>query len=67
MALSAINQQLFDAYYKAAISGGCDVQQAQSIASERTLADIMGASAQIAAVRERLSGNVVRDEPAPRY
>lgn len=65
--ISTEHQAKFNRYYNVAICGGCDVEQAKSIAAERTLSDIMAADAAIFNRREAISGNAVRLEPAPRY
>lgn len=56
-------QVIYDRYVKIAIHGGCDAEQAQSIAKERTLLRVMKASADIANIRERMAGNTGRDLP----
>lgn len=61
--ISAENKAKWLKYAKAAIKGGCDIQQAMGIADERTLLDIMSASASIANMRDRIAGNVVRNRP----
>lgn len=62
--LEPIHQHIFDLYLRAAINGGCDVAQAESIAGERTLARIMAANAAILEQRDRIAGNITRAEPA---
>jgi hypothetical protein len=44
-------KEKFDGYLRAAVKGGCDLRQAEQIAKERTLFDVMRVSACIAAAR----------------
>lgn len=65
--LNEEHRNMFDRYFKLALTGGCDGRQAESIAKERTLYRIMLASAAIANMRSQISGNIVRETPAPRH
>jgi len=63
--LAALNEEhrgIFKRYYFNAVKGGCDHAQAESIAREKTLYDVMKASAAIAAVREQMTGRLVAPE-----
>ncbi len=42
------HREMFDAYFAKAVRGGCDARQAEQIAKERTLFQVMKASAAIA-------------------
>lgn len=65
--LNDANKKRFDRYFAAAVRGGCDGRQAEGIAKERTVTDIMRDTSLIHEMRTRIGSNVVRDEPAPRY
>jgi len=50
--LNDIHKKIYDRHYSTALKGVADVQQAHSIARERTLLAVMRASAAITAIRE---------------
>ena len=56
-------QGIWDRHFAKAIHGGCDTRQAEGIAKENTLLDIMKASAAIAHSRAWLNGTVARQNP----
>ena len=61
--LTETQGMLFRQYYVAAINGGCDREQAKSIARERLLAAIMRGDAEVVAVRTRIADNPGREGP----
>lgn len=56
-------QAVWDRHFAKAIHGGCDTRQAEQIAKECTLLDIMKASAAIAHTRSWLNGQVSNQHP----
>lgn len=52
------HRAIFDQHLRAAVTGGCDLRQAEQIAKERTLKIIMRNSAAIAYVRAKLNSDI---------
>lgn len=64
--LNEETRAIFDRYLCAAVNAGCDVRQAENIAKERTLFDVMRSSACAFAVRDGLNRNALPYVP-PNY
>lgn len=55
--LNQDHRSMFDRYLQHAVAGGCDLRQAEQVAKERTLKDVMRNSAAIAYVRQHMMGD----------
>lgn len=59
--LTPEHREIFDNYFRKALAGTADARQAEAIAMERTLFDIMKASAAVA--HDRLVGRYILSNP----